>query len=151
MFGARPLPDGRVFTVARFETWPTLAAGAAFSVALASYGLLRRHWREAGLERSEPDRPIATSTHVLYLGLALVAAFLLHLALARTLFGPVGPYLPVFGGILEFVLLYWVWLASLEAVRRGRPLRREVTLWVGLALGLVPPVFSFLRSLIPAL
>ena len=55
VLGEDHLPDGRIATRARFETWPTLAAAAAFATALAAYGLLRRHWRHAGVERRLPN------------------------------------------------------------------------------------------------
>src|SRR5207253_2035848 len=39
MLGPEQLPDGRVLSRARFETWPTLAAIATFAVAISGYGL----------------------------------------------------------------------------------------------------------------
>ncbi|HET7545421.1 MAG TPA: serine/threonine-protein kinase [Polyangiaceae bacterium] len=147
-FGVRPLADGHVYTRARFETWPTLTAGVAFAVALASYGVLRGHWRKAGLDGSDEKRPIASAHSVLKLGLALLLLFVVHRAIERHAAVTWAAYLPVFGGTLEFVLLYLVWLTLLEAARCQRPLHREYRLWLGLWLGLIPPVVTFIRVLL---
>jgi hypothetical protein len=147
-FGVRPLADGHVFTRARFETWPTLTSGVAFAVALASYGVLRGHWRRAGLDRSFDARPIASANSALKLGIALALLFVVHRAIEHYAALTWAAYLPVLGGTLEFVLLYLVWLTLLEAVRCQRPLHREYRLWLGLWLGLIPPVVTFFRALL---
>ena len=147
-FGVRELGDGRVLTRARFETWPTLTAGVAFAIALAAYGLLRRHWRDAGLEQPILDRPIESATSALKLGVVLAALFGLHQVLAANAASELAAYLPVFGGTLEFVLLYLVWLTLLEAVRCQRPVLREYRAWLGLGFGLIPPVVTFVRALL---
>ena len=49
--GDEPLRDGRIISRARFEMWWTMAALATFAIAITAYGFLRRHWRQAGLER----------------------------------------------------------------------------------------------------
>jgi len=84
-FGAKPLPDGRVLTRAHFEVWPTLGAAIAIALALAAYGLLRRHWRTVGLERPAPDRPLVGSRRVLRIGILLFALFLLGEVLRQQL------------------------------------------------------------------
>ena len=147
VFGAERLPDGRVATRARFETWPTLAAAGAFAVALAAYGLLRRHWRHAGLETPAPDRPLAGSRAVLKMGILLNAIFVFRLVIQGTGARFLGTYIPVLGGVLELVMVYLVWMTVLEALRTGRSLRREPVLWLGAALSLVPPAISFVRML----
>jgi|SRR6188768_504059 len=147
-FGIRPLADGHVYTRARFETWPTLTSGVAFAVALASYGVLRGHWRKAGLDGSHVARPIASANSALKLGSALALLFVVHRAIERHGAAPWAAYLPVLGGTLEFVLLYLVWHTLLEAVRCQRPLHREYRLWLGLWLGLIPPVVTFIRALL---
>jgi len=147
MLGTRPLADGRLFTLARFETWPMLATAASFAVALAAYGVLRRHWRTSGIEVQTPERRIPTSNTVLALGLTLFGVGLVHFALEQAIVHRITPYMPVFGGIFEFVLLYLVWLTVLEARRTGRWLRREPRLWWGFGFGLVPPALSFFQTL----
>ncbi|HET9955226.1 MAG TPA: serine/threonine-protein kinase [Polyangiaceae bacterium] len=147
-FGVRALPDGRVFSRARFETWPTLAAGAGFAIALAAYGLLRRHWRIAGLEQPQPDAEIESGTRALQLGIVLFALFIAHRVLALTPLRAVSPFLPVLGGTLEFLLLYLVWHSLLEAVRCQRSWLKEYRVWLGLLLGLIPPGFHFFELLL---
>jgi serine/threonine-protein kinase len=140
MLGARPLPDGRVVSRARFEVWPTLAAVAAIVVALAAQGWLRRHFREAGLESRAPERPVPAARAVFACGVVAIAVYA-----ARRLIDPAGgspasPYVPIVGGLIELMCLYLAWLAFLDARRTGRALVREVPLWAGLGLALVPPV-----------
>jgi hypothetical protein len=142
-FGTEPRPGGRMFTRARFETWPTLAAAGAFAVALAAYGLLRRHWRHAGLDTPAPDVPLPTTRAVLAIAGIIDVVFLARLAIERAVGRVITAYIPVLGGVLELAMVYLVWLAVLEARRRSRPLRREPLLWLGLALSLLPPVIAF--------
>ncbi|MFZ5889437.1 MAG: protein kinase domain-containing protein [Myxococcota bacterium] len=144
-FGAQRAADGRVATIARFEALPTL--GAAFSVAIAlfAYALLRRHWRRSGLEVVEPDRPLRAPRVVLWMGYALIALFVLREALESFGFQRLAAYVPVLGGTMELILLWFVWSAVLEAVRVSRPLSREPRLWFGFGLGLIPPLLHFLR------
>jgi len=130
-----------VLTRARFEVWPTLGAAVAIAIALAAYGLLRRHWRAAGVERHAPDRPLQGSRRVLRLGIVLVALFQLHLLLARQSVAAVS-YIPVIGGCLELIMLYRFWDAALEAQQTSRSLTREPLLWLGLALALLPPTYN---------
>jgi serine/threonine-protein kinase len=149
-FGVEKLPDGRVLTQARFEIWPVLGAAAAFAVALAAYGLLRRHWREAGLDRPAPERALAGASSVLKLGIGLVALAFVRGLLERL--GQVGivSYIPVLGGVLELYMLYLFFGVVLEALRTRRPLRKEPRLWLGLTLALLPPVYHFLSQLASA-
>jgi serine/threonine-protein kinase len=139
-FGNQTLPDGRVLTRARFETWPTLGAAVAIAIALAAYGLLRRHWRASGLERPTPDRPLEGARRVLRMGLVLLALFLLG-ELLRHRGAIAATYIPVVGGCLELIMLYRFWDAALEAKQTSRSLAREPLLWLGLALSLFPPAF----------
>ena len=141
-FGNQPLGNGRVLTRARFEVWPTLGAAVAIAIALAAYGLLRRHWRAAGLERHAPDRPLAGTRRVLRLGVGLFALFLLHQLLAHTRAAAAVSYIPVIGGCFELLMLVRFWDAALEARQTNRPLAREPLLWLGLALALFPPTYS---------
>jgi eukaryotic-like serine/threonine-protein kinase len=141
-FGNQPLANGRVLTRARFEVWPTLGAAVAIAIALAAYGLLRRHWRAAGLERPAPDRPLAGSRRVLRIGVVLFGLFLLHELLARAGATAVVSYIPVIGGCVELLMLYRFWDAALEARQTARSLTREPLLWLGLALALLPPTYN---------
>jgi eukaryotic-like serine/threonine-protein kinase len=148
ILGSETLPDGRVATRARFETWPTLAAAAAFAVALAAYGLLRRHWRHSGLEVSRPDRPLRGTAAVVKVCLLITALFLTRLLLLGLRVDPVGAhYVPVVGGTLELAMVYFTWMAVLEAQRTGRSLGREPLLWMAVTVSLVPPIVSFGRIL----
>jgi hypothetical protein len=140
-FGDQKLGGGRILTRARFEVWPTLGAAVAIAVALGAYGLLRRHWRVSGLDRPAPDRPIAGVRRVLGIGIGNFALFLLREALARAGATAIVTYIPVIGGCLELVMLYFFWDAALEAQRTSRSLAREPLLWLGLALSLFPPTY----------
>ena len=150
-FGNQPLGNGRVLTRARFEVWPTLGAAVAIAIALAAYGLLRRHWRAAGLERHAPDRPLAGTRRVLRLGVGLFALFLLHQLLAHTRAAAAVSYIPVIGGCFELLMLVRFWDAALEARQTNRPLAREPLLWLGLALAFFPPTYSMALLIGPLL
>jgi hypothetical protein len=145
VFDAQRLPDGRLATRARFETWPTLWAAAAWAVAILAHGLLRGHWRRAGLEVATPDRPLQGTRFVLRMALLLNALFGAHLLLELTTARPLVIYIPILGGILELGMVYLVWAAVLEALRTSRPLRREPLLWLGALSALIPPVISTVR------
>jgi serine/threonine-protein kinase len=146
-FGTEPRGDGRVFTRARFETWPTLAAAGAFAAALAAYGLLRRHWRHAGLDVPAPDRPLSATRGLLAVAAAILSLFFVRLTLASLGAVQVASYVPVLGGVLELLMVYQVWLGVLESRRTGRRLREERLFWVAVAVSLFPPVVSFARML----
>jgi serine/threonine-protein kinase len=147
-FGTRPLANGLVLTRARFEVWPTLGAALAIAIALATYGLLRRHWRTAGVERHVPDRPLVGARRLLRIGIALFVLFLLRLGIARAGADAVSIYIPVIAGGLELVMVYLFWDAVLEAQQTHRSLAREPLLWLGLALALFPPTYANLAWLI---
>jgi hypothetical protein len=141
MMGTERLADGRVLSRARFETGPILAALAAGAAALAAHAALRRHWRDARLETPHPDRPVAESAVVLGLGALSLATYLARTLLDRLgMGGAAFAYVPLLGGLLETVTLFFGWTAILQAWRRSRPLSREWRLWVGALLALVPPV-----------
>jgi len=146
MLGTQALPDGRVISRGRFETWPTLAAVGLLGAALVAQGLLRRHWRESGLVRPQPERPVSESSLVLAGG---AAAILLYGV--RRFLAPAGAlwtaYVPVAGGMMLLAIVFLVWTAVLEAWRTSRPLVREPRLWLGIALALVPPVVDLARYL----
>ena len=147
-FGTQTLGDGRVLTRARFEVWPTLGAALAVAIALATYGLLRRHWRDAGVERHLPDRPLAGARRVLRIGVGLFLLFLLHQLLARRGAAAATNYIPVIAGTIELAMVYLFWDAVLEAQQTHRSLAREPLLWLGLALALFPPTYANLGWLV---
>jgi serine/threonine-protein kinase len=119
-----------------------LGAVVAIAIALAVYGLLRRHWRAAGLERPAPDASLAGSWRVLRIGVVLMGLFVLHQLLARTGAAVVVSYIPVIGGCVELLMLYRFWDTALESQRTARSLTREPLLWLGLALALLPPTYN---------
>jgi hypothetical protein len=148
ILGEEHLADGRIATRARFETWPTLAAAASFAAALAAYGLLRRHWRQAGIEVARPDQPLQATRSVVRVALLILALFAVRLVVLATHVAPRGAsYVPVVGGTLELIMVYLTWMAVLEAQRTRRPLRREPLLWTAVSLALVPPLITFGRLL----
>ncbi|HEX8438873.1 serine/threonine-protein kinase [Archangium sp.] len=140
---AAQLADGRWVTRARFETGPILGAVAGLAVALAAYGLLRRHWRHEGLDAPAPEVPLREARA--FLGVAAACSGLF--ALRGVMEGLVGismpPFMPLLGGLLELSALYLLCVSTLEAWRRQRPLSREPALWVGVFLMLTPPVLEF--------
>jgi serine/threonine-protein kinase len=146
MLRTEPLPDGRVVSPARFETWPTLAAAATIVLAILSQGLLRRHWRQSGLDEPQPQRPVRESTTALACGIAALALY----GVRRLLAPPSAfwtSYVPILGGLLEMAVLFVVWTAILEAWRTSRALTRELRLWVGLGLALLPPIVDLAEYL----
>jgi serine/threonine-protein kinase len=140
MVGGERLADGRVVSRARFETGPVLAAMAALVVGLATFAHLRDRWRAAGLDRPERDEPIAASRNVLIIGIVAILTAAARRLLSTHGLTSVALYAPLVGGVMEALALFFFWSAVLEAVRRGRPLRREAALWTGAGLCLVPPI-----------
>ena len=140
MLRTERLADGRVLSRARFETWPTLAALGAIAVAVAAQGALRRHWRDAQLERPRPDRPLPESRLVLRVGIVSVSVYALRLLFEGRGVEWAFAYIPIVGGVIEIAVVFLFWMAILQAWRASRPLRREWRLWVGALLALVPPV-----------
>jgi serine/threonine-protein kinase len=140
MLRTERLADGRVLSRARFETWPTLAALGAIAVAVAAQGALRRHWRDAQLERPRPDRTLPESRLVLRVGIVSVSVYALRLLLEGRGFEWAFAYIPIVGGVIEIAVVFLFWMAILQAWRASRPLRREWRLWLGALLALVPPV-----------
>ncbi len=140
MLGTETLADGRIVSRARFETWPALAAVAALVLASAAHGLLRRHWRQAGLDRPQPARPLRASRWVLASGMVSLAVYAARRLFEGRALGAAFPYVPLLGGLIELAALFLFWTAVLEAQRTSRSLAREPALWLGVALALVPPV-----------
>jgi serine/threonine protein kinase len=147
VFGSERLADGRIHTRARFEVIPVLMAAGGWALAIAAYGLLRRHWRQAGLDRPAPEQKLTGTRRVLIMAAILNILFVGRWWLQLTNNAVLAAYLPVLGGLLELGMLYLVWTAVLEAARISRPLMREGWLWVGLAFALLPPGVAFVRML----
>jgi serine/threonine-protein kinase len=145
-FGAERLADGRLFTLARFEVWPMLGAALAGAVALAAYGLLLGHFRRAGLDIAEPNRKLDGTRRVFTFGVFVLSLGFVREGLVLAGAPIVASYMPVLGGVLEFMMLHRFWTAVLEARRKRRPLAREPLLWLGLTLALLPPTYHFLRE-----
>jgi len=140
MLGNERLPDGRILSRARFETWPTLAALGAIALAVAAQGALRRHWRDERLERARPDQPLRESRAVLWIGILSVSVYALRLLFEDRGAPWAFAYIPILGGVIEIAVVFLFWMAILQAWRASRPLRREWRLWLGALLALVPPV-----------
>ena len=120
---------------------------AAIVLALAADGALRRHWREAGLDRPQPAERVWTSWAVLGWGVVALALYLLRQWMGAPALGGLTAYVPILGGLIELAMLFVAWVTLLEARRRGRSLLREAPLWAGLALGLLPPARDLLLYL----
>ncbi len=142
--GAKKLADGKLYTLARFELWWTLATLATFAVAITAYGFLRMHWRHARLERSTPDTPVAEAKWVWRNGLLALVTYLVLLYLEGN---RITVYIPVLGGLIEVAALFFLWVSILQAWRTKRPLRREPMMWIGFGISVVPPVIETLRHL----
>jgi serine/threonine-protein kinase len=147
MFGTRALPDGRLYSPARFETGAVLVAFAGLAPTFFAYGLLRRHWRRSGLDRPAPDVPLGETRWLL--GAALVANGLYALQRLLTAAGMpgFGVYTPLLGGLLEVMALYNFCYCVLECQRRARPLLREPLVPLGFLLAIVPPAIELVTYL----
>jgi serine/threonine-protein kinase len=145
VFDAQRLADGTLATRARFEMWPTIGAAAAWVVSLVAYGALRSHWRGAGLDAPRPEQPLGVVRPLIRLAVVINALYVAHLALEHSGLRAIVTYIPILGGVLELGMLFLVWSAVLEALRRRRPLSREPALWVAALTSLLPPVVSSLR------
>lgn len=143
--GTRTLPDGRLFSLARFETGWVLAAAALFAVALSAVGALRQHWRKSGLLTSRPSGPLPFARATFIAGAVALA---MYLARKLLLGGEVLAYVPLAGGGILLVVAYFASLARLEAWRLGRRLLREPEWGLGVIAGAIPPVVDGLRQML---
>ena len=109
-------------------------------MAVAAHGLLRRHWRQAGLERPRPEQPVRESRAVLLCGAVAFSVYALRRLLEDHGFAWGFAYVPILGGLIEIAALFLFWTAILQAWRTSRSLAREWALWAGVLLALVPPV-----------
>lgn len=130
--------EGRVLVLAQFRIGPTLLAAVAVAAMLGGYGWVRRYWRLNGLERPAPARPVASARTVLALGVFQSLAYTGRLFLLDG--SPLAAFVPVLGGVVELVTLWFFWATLLEMQRTHRPWLQEWRLWVGLFFALIPPV-----------
>ena len=141
------LSDGRYISYARFEVVPTLIALVVLAVSFAALGVLRRHWRLAGLDAPRPELPLTDSTIVFGLGVACEALHGLRFALDHFGLQMITRYTPIPGGILELVVFFFFFGGMLQAWRTRRALTLEPMLFFGLVLALIPPTHVFLSFL----
>ncbi|MDP1916139.1 MAG: serine/threonine-protein kinase [Myxococcales bacterium] len=144
--GTRALSDGRLYTVARFETGWILAAAALFGVALAAVGALRQHWRRVGLTTARPSGSLPFARATFFAGALALSLYLARLAFAPH--GSLSPYIPLAGGTVVLAVMYFGSLARLEAWRLGRSILREPEWVLGVIAGAVPPVVDGLRQMV---
>jgi len=141
MVAPERLADGRLVSLARFETLPILGAAAMIALGLAAYGMLRHHWRRNGLDR--PGASAAPDTRwIVGLGATLMFIYLIGKPIEPLGFR-LSLYVPVLAGILEFVVVFLFWDTVLECVRTSRPIGRETALWLGVTLAVLPPTLEF--------
>ena len=145
--GTRVLPDGRLYTQARFETGWILAAAALFGVALAAVGALRAHWRKSGLTTARPLGPLPWARATFFTGAFALSTYLTRIALLGS-HSTVAAYIPLCGGALILAVTWFASLARLEAWRLGRRLLREPAWVLGVIAGAIPPVVDGLQQMI---
>lgn len=139
------LPDGMVLSRVRFEMWWSMAALVTFGIAITGYGLLRLHWRRAGLERPQPHRAVPESSMVLLFGLLSLGVYIVRRVLQST--GVDWPLFVIIGALILIIALFYLWVSILSAWRVSRPLYREPLMWLGFALAITPPVVELFRFL----
>ena len=141
------LPDGRLVSWARFEIGPLIAAFAAIGFCAIVYRLLEVYWRRAGVLGHASEGPVPEVALVFKLGAACAILFAVHVAMETVWPIPLLRYIPVPGGLLEMLVVYYTWSALLETQRRRRSWFADPRLWIGVALALIPPVTDFARYL----
>jgi eukaryotic-like serine/threonine-protein kinase len=146
--GARRMADGRLLSMARFETVPILAGLATLLlVAAPAHGALLGRWRRLAYPSPGPDASLPQARWQFVVGVILCGAYVGRIGLEGQGIVAFTPYIPVVAGLAEVVALWWFWAAILEAIRRGRRLSAEPILVFGFLLGLVPPVHNLARYL----
>jgi hypothetical protein len=142
------LPDGRVVSRLHFEIGWTILTLAVFAAAISAYGMLRLHWRNAGIERADPGRPVEEVKWVAMWGVIAVALYAARLGLEAKGHGWVRAPSFIGGVFVEIMALFALWVSILQAWRVSRPLRSLPWMWIGFALALVPPGAQLLGDLI---
>jgi eukaryotic-like serine/threonine-protein kinase len=146
------LPDGRLVSLARFETAPVLAFLAALALTMLAFGFLRAYWTRHPLLQGSASRSSA-SRWVLTMGLSMVAIHALRMLSERngTPFLPpsFARYVAPIGGVMEIVMLFALFRSLLHTARI-RALRFGRTDWrllLGVTLSFVPPTHAFFMHL----
>ncbi|MEL6547386.1 MAG: serine/threonine-protein kinase, partial [Myxococcota bacterium] len=140
-----PPTGGESLVLARFRIGPTLMAAVAVALMLAGYGVVRRYWRVTGIDKADPEHEVASSRTVLGLGAFQTAAYFVRLVFLDGF--AIAAFVPVLGGLVELVTLWFFWATLLEIQRIQKPWRREWRLWLGLGLALIPPVLDMGRHI----
>ncbi|MFN7975195.1 MAG: serine/threonine-protein kinase [Acidobacteriota bacterium] len=138
-----PLPDGRVVSWARFELAPTLAALAAWAVALGALAMARARWPR-GRATSAPG-PGREAGWVLVMGVLAIVVWGIRKALEASGQPWAGVYVPVLGGVIETTAVFVTWLAILEGAERGHRTHRDPRLLLGILLYFIPPTTELWR------
>ncbi len=104
-----------------------------------------RHWTRAGLLL--PSRPGLVRGGWLVLGLGGVTVAVWAV---RRLTGleVMQRYAPLYGGVLILVVLLTAALVQMHARRTGRRPLRQWPVWLGLALGLLPPAVETVQQVL---
>jgi eukaryotic-like serine/threonine-protein kinase len=146
-----PLPDGRVISRARFEPGPSLAFIAALGITIVALGFLRALWRRSTapvlVVRSHPWNVLRLGMFIILVHGTRLAFEYAQLGTGTALHVFVFTALPLFGGILEVAMLFYLFASLLERARDGAPLFRDIRIWGGAALALVPPTHTFFQYL----
>jgi len=141
------LPDGRALCRLHFEIGWTILALASFAAAISGYGFLRFHWRRAGVERHDPDRPVDEVKWVVMWGVLAVALYSSRLILESQGHDWVRAVSFIGGVFIEIMALFALWVSILQAWRVAKPLRQLPWMWIGFGLALVPPAIQLTQDL----
>ena len=141
--------DGRYYSLARFETGPTLGALGAIVFGIAAIRMLGRHWRRAGLSEATPDQPIREASWVLAGGVLVILMFAFFKLLEFQGHAWIRSYKTIPAGVLEVMVLFLFWVSVLEAWRTRRALWREPRIFAGMGLALIPPSYALYEEILP--
>jgi eukaryotic-like serine/threonine-protein kinase len=144
------LPDGRLVSLARFETAPVLAFIVALALTMLVFGFLRAYWSRHPIAQGQVPRSIA-SRWVLGLGIAMVGIHALRMLseLRGTPFlsTNVARYVAPIGGIMELAMLFALFRSLLHTARIRAIERIDWRLLLGVTLAFVPPTHAFYMHL----
>lgn len=147
VYGPVSREAGSLVSRARFEPALTIGALVAIFGAFGIHGVIRAHWRRAGLFFDAPARPVGVAKWILVFGAVSGG---LSAARWATLGRSPGLDNALFAGslLLNVALWFFVFLTALACERARRPFWREWKLWAGLFLGFGPLVVEFVRSIL---
>lgn len=137
MTEVQDLGNGMVVSTARFETGAWLMALLFLAIAGALFTL----WLTLPRGGSNENAAVPAESRWLFgLGLVNISLWALHvLVIGRERPGILVRYLPIGGGLVELVLLVLLWTAVLESLARHQNPFRNVWLWAGGVLMVIPP------------